>query len=93
MGCTVNGPGEAREADLGIACGKNSALLFKKGKIIRKLREAEIIDALVAEVLNWDDPGNGHDLKISHSNPNWTTAADSDWLGQVNAETSFTSTL
>ncbi|MCI0514454.1 flavodoxin-dependent (E)-4-hydroxy-3-methylbut-2-enyl-diphosphate synthase [candidate division KSB1 bacterium] len=93
MGCTVNGPGEAREADLGIACGKNSALLFKKGKIIRKLREAEIIDALVAEVSNWDEPGNGHDLKISHSNPNWTTAADSDWLGQVNAETSFTSTL
>ncbi|MCT4564098.1 MAG: flavodoxin-dependent (E)-4-hydroxy-3-methylbut-2-enyl-diphosphate synthase [Maledivibacter sp.] len=50
MGCAVNGPGEAREADLGIAGGKGSALLFKKGKIIRKVSENEIIDAVLEEV-------------------------------------------
>lgn len=50
MGCAVNGPGEAREADLGIAGGKGSALLFKKGKIIRKVPEGEIIDAILEEV-------------------------------------------
>lgn len=52
MGCAVNGPGEAREADIGIAGGKNSALLFKKGEIIKKVPEDEIIDALVEEVKN-----------------------------------------
>lgn len=54
MGCAVNGPGEAREADIGIAGGKGSALLFKKGKIIRKIPEGEIIDAILEEVKNMD---------------------------------------
>jgi (E)-4-hydroxy-3-methylbut-2-enyl-diphosphate synthase len=55
MGCTVNGPGEARDADIGIACGKKSALLFKKGEIIRKLKENEIVPVLVDEILNWSN--------------------------------------
>jgi (E)-4-hydroxy-3-methylbut-2-enyl-diphosphate synthase len=50
MGCGVNGPGEAREADLGIAAGKGVALLFRKGRIIRKIRPEEMISALMAEV-------------------------------------------
>lgn len=50
MGCEVNGPGEAREADIGVCGGKKHGLLFKKGKIIRKLAEGEIVDALVSEV-------------------------------------------
>ena len=50
MGCAVNGPGEAREADIGVACGKGTALLFRKGEIVRKLREDEIVDAVVEEV-------------------------------------------
>lgn len=54
MGCAVNGPGEAREADLGIAGGKNSALLFKKGEIIRKVPENEIIEAVLEEVKKID---------------------------------------
>ncbi len=54
MGCAVNGPGEAREADLGIAGGKNSALLFRKGEIIRKVHEAEIVDAVLEEIKNID---------------------------------------
>lgn len=57
MGCAVNGPGEAREADLGIACGKDSALLFKKGETICKLKEEEIIPRLIREVEEWpEDP-------------------------------------
>lgn len=53
MGCAVNGPGEAREADLGIACGKESALLFIKGEIIRRIPADKIVDVLVHEVTNW----------------------------------------
>ena len=51
MGCIVNGPGEAREADFGIAGGKGEGLLFRHGEILRKVPEAEMADALVAEVL------------------------------------------
>ena len=50
MGCAVNGPGEARDADLGIAGGKSEALLFKKGQIIRKVDEASIIEVLLEEI-------------------------------------------
>jgi (E)-4-hydroxy-3-methylbut-2-enyl-diphosphate synthase len=50
MGCVVNGPGEAREADVGIAGGKGIGLLFKHGEIVKKLPEAELADVLVAEV-------------------------------------------
>ncbi len=50
MGCVVNGPGEAREADIGIAGGISEGLIFKKGKIIKKVREEEIIEALFAEI-------------------------------------------
>ena len=50
MGCVVNGPGEAREADIGIAGGKDSAVLFKRGEIIRKVSESEIVEALLEEI-------------------------------------------
>ena len=49
MGCCVNGPGEAREADIGIAAGKNGGILFRKGKIIRKIKEADLVQTLIAE--------------------------------------------
>lgn len=49
MGCVVNGPGEAREADLGIAGGKGQGLLFCKGEVLRKVPQNELADALVAE--------------------------------------------
>lgn len=52
MGCVVNGPGEAKSADIGIAGGKDSAVLFKKGQIIRKLNSNEIIEFLKEEILN-----------------------------------------
>lgn len=50
MGCEVNGPGEAREADVGVACGKGVGLVFRKGEIVRKVPEAEIVEALMEEV-------------------------------------------
>ena len=50
MGCVVNGPGEASEADIGIAGGKGEALLFKKGEIIRKIDEKNIVDELIREI-------------------------------------------
>ena len=50
MGCEVNGPGEARAADLGVAGGKGIGLIFKKGEVIRKVPEAQIVDALMDEV-------------------------------------------
>jgi (E)-4-hydroxy-3-methylbut-2-enyl-diphosphate synthase len=50
MGCVVNGPGEAREADIGIAGGDGCAVLFRKGEILRKVSEAEIVPALMAEI-------------------------------------------
>lgn len=50
MGCAVNGPGEAKEADLGIAGGKNEFLLFKKGIVIKKLKEEEVIEAVLKEI-------------------------------------------
>jgi len=50
MGCVVNGPGEAREADLGVAAGRGVGLLFAKGEPLRKVDEAEIVDALMAEI-------------------------------------------
>jgi (E)-4-hydroxy-3-methylbut-2-enyl-diphosphate synthase len=50
MGCVVNGPGEAREADVGVAGGKGEGLLFRHGKVIRKVPEKDLADALVAEV-------------------------------------------
>lgn len=50
MGCAVNGPGEAREADIGIAGGKGEALLFKKGQIMRKIKEESLISELIEEI-------------------------------------------
>lgn len=50
MGCVVNGPGEAREADVGIAGGKNEGLIFRKGEIIRKVPEDQLVDQLMLEI-------------------------------------------
>lgn len=55
MGCAVNGPGEAKEADIGIAGGVGEGLLIKKGEIIRKVPEAELLETLRQELLNWKE--------------------------------------
>ena len=51
MGCAVNGPGEAREADIGIAGGVKEGLLFKKGEIIKKVPQEKIVEVLKEEIL------------------------------------------
>ena len=50
MGCVVNGPGEAREADVGVAAGKGHGVLFRRGEAVRKVTEAELLDALIEEI-------------------------------------------
>ena len=54
MGCAVNGPGEAKEADIGIAGGIGEGLLIKKGEIVRKVPEDELLETLRQELLNWN---------------------------------------
>ncbi len=55
MGCAVNGPGEAKEADIGIAGGIGEGLLIKKGEIIRKVPEEQLLDVLKEELLHWNE--------------------------------------
>ena len=50
MGCVVNGPGEAREADVGIAGGKGEGLIFRRGEIIRKVPENQLVEQLFIEI-------------------------------------------
>lgn len=50
MGCVVNGPGEAREADIGIAGAKGEGIIFKKGEVIRRVPEEKLVDELMDEV-------------------------------------------
>ena len=53
MGCVVNGPGEAKEADIGIAGGIGEGLLIKKGEIVKKVKEEALLETLREELLNW----------------------------------------
>ena len=53
MGCAVNGPGEAKEADLGVAGGKGVGILIKKGEIVKKVPESELLSVLKDELDHW----------------------------------------
>lgn len=57
LGCVVNGPGEASEADIGIAAGKGVGILYRKGEVVRRVKENEIVDAIVEEVMNFQPEG------------------------------------
>lgn len=64
MGCAVNGPGEARQADFGIAGGKEAGLIFRKGQVVRTLPAAQLVDGLLAEIREFlaaAEPGPGKD--------------------------------
>jgi len=50
MGCVVNGPGEAREADIGIAGGNGEGLIFKKGEVVKKVKEEDLCNCLIQEI-------------------------------------------
>jgi (E)-4-hydroxy-3-methylbut-2-enyl-diphosphate synthase len=54
LGCVVNGPGEAREADLGIAAGQGKGMIFKRGEILRRVLEKDMVDALMEEIAIWE---------------------------------------
>jgi len=54
LGCVVNGPGEAREADIGIAAGNGKGVIFRNGEIVRHVLEAEMVDALIEEIDSWE---------------------------------------
>src|SRR5881398_1497159 len=54
LGCVVNGPGEAREADIGIAAGNGKGVIFRNGEIVRNVLEAEMVDALLEEIDRWE---------------------------------------
>jgi len=54
LGCVVNGPGEAKEADLGIAAGKGKGMIFKRGEMLRTVPESEMVDALMEEIDKWE---------------------------------------
>ncbi len=58
LGCVVNGPGEASEADIGIAAGKGVAILYRKGEVVRRIKESEIVDTVVEEVMNFQPEEN-----------------------------------
>lgn len=57
LGCVVNGPGEASEADIGVACGKGVGILYRKGEVVRRVKEEEIVDAVVEEVEKFQPEG------------------------------------
>jgi (E)-4-hydroxy-3-methylbut-2-enyl-diphosphate synthase len=59
LGCVVNGPGEASEADIGIAAGKGVGILYRKGQVVRRVKESEIVEAIVEEVRNFIPEGEG----------------------------------
>ena len=50
MGCVVNGPGEAREADIGVAGGDGTGVLFRQGKVVKKFDQADLVSVLLSEV-------------------------------------------
>src|SRR5579871_5508899 len=65
LGCVVNGPGEAREADIGIAAGDGKGMIFRNGEIVRRVDEAQIVDALMEEVARWESENAGKLAKMA----------------------------
>src|SRR6266480_1050837 len=66
LGCVVNGPGEAREADIGIAAGNGKGVIFRNGEIVRHVLEAEMVDALLEEVDRWEKERAAAPAETSH---------------------------
>jgi (E)-4-hydroxy-3-methylbut-2-enyl-diphosphate synthase len=67
LGCVVNGPGEAREADIGIAAGNGKGVIFRNGEIVRNVLEADMVDALLEEVALWEkDHPNGRPTEVGN---------------------------
>jgi (E)-4-hydroxy-3-methylbut-2-enyl-diphosphate synthase len=84
MGCVVNGPGEAREADLGIAAGRKRGHLFIKGKIVRVVPEDEMVDALVAEAEQL--VAEGVEARLAAADAGAEAEAEADRLALIDAK-------
>ncbi|NND85614.1 MAG: flavodoxin-dependent (E)-4-hydroxy-3-methylbut-2-enyl-diphosphate synthase, partial [Acidimicrobiia bacterium] len=80
MGCVVNGPGEAREAELGIAAGRGKGHLFIKGQVVRVVPEAEMVDALVDEGKKLVEEGIEARLAVADANAEQIAAAEREQL-------------
>jgi (E)-4-hydroxy-3-methylbut-2-enyl-diphosphate synthase len=69
MGCVVNGPGEAREADLGVASGNGNGQIFVKGQVIKTVPEHAIVETLIEEAMKlaegWDDPESSGEPQVT----------------------------
>jgi (E)-4-hydroxy-3-methylbut-2-enyl-diphosphate synthase len=83
MGCVVNGPGEAREADLGIAAGRGKGHLFVKGHVVRVVPEAEMVDALIAEAKAIIEEGVEARIAAADENAEAIAAATREELIQI----------
>jgi len=70
MGCEVNGPGEAKDADIGLAAGRAMGVIFRKGKIVKRVQEAEMLDELKAEILKVIEDRKNGVSEDDHANPN-----------------------
>lgn len=70
MGCEVNGPGEAKDADIGLAAGRAMGVIFRKGKIVKRVQEAEMLDELKAEILKVIEDRKNGITEDDHANPN-----------------------
>ena len=70
MGCDVNGPGEARDADIGLAAGRAMGVIFRKGKILKRVTEAEMLDELKDEILKVVEERKAGIEPTMHNNPN-----------------------
>lgn len=70
MGCEVNGPGEAKDADVGLAAGRAMGVIFRKGKIVKRVKEAEMLDELKAEILRVIEDRKNGVASDDHANPN-----------------------
>jgi (E)-4-hydroxy-3-methylbut-2-enyl-diphosphate synthase len=80
MGCAVNGPGEAREADLGVAAGRGNGMIYREGKAIRRVSEAEIVPALLEEIGRFVvDKAAGIDTSPKEVTPQPAPTADSSF--------------
>jgi (E)-4-hydroxy-3-methylbut-2-enyl-diphosphate synthase len=72
LGCVVNGPGEAREADIGIAAGNGQGMIFRNGEMVRKVPEAEIVNGLMEELERWEKDNPHRVPKPEAMNPRRT---------------------
>lgn len=77
LGCVVNGPGEAREADIGIAAGNGKGMVYRNGEEVRRVDEKDIVEALMEEVARWESENAG---KIAAANP--TRPGELEGLGR-----------